>query len=131
MTQSVIEMAEAAEEFIRRGKWHPDTPQDVRDLVAMNIRGFWSFLHSAELEGCQSAVDQAWKMPWHRPDVIRGVPVYVCAGDFIEDQSVGVAWGPEEIFAVRRDDGTSLELTREEIDAISVRASEEYDPSCD
>ena len=131
MTQTVIEMAEAAEEFIRAGKWADDTPQDVRDLVAMNIRGFWSYLHSEALEGCQYAVDQAWKSRWHRPEVIRGIPVFVCANDFDEDQSVGLAWGPQEVFAVRRDDGTVFELTGEETDAISVRASEEYDPSRD
>jgi hypothetical protein len=129
VTQTVIEMAEAAEEFIAAMKWSDDTPKSVRSLVAMNVRGFWSYLHSEALEGCQSAVDQAWKSAWHRPDVIRGIPVFVCANEFFEDESVGIAWGPEEVFAVRRDDGTSLELTREEIDAISVRASEEYDPS--
>jgi len=131
MTETVIEKAEAAEDFIAAMQWADDTPQDVRDLVAMNVRGFWSWLHSDKFEGCQYAVDQAFDAKWHRAEIIRGIPVFVCANEFHEDQSVGMAWGPEEVFAIRRDDGTAFELTGEETDAVSVRASEEYDPSCD
>ena len=134
MTQTVIEKAEAAEDFIAAMRWAEDTPQDVRDLVAMNIRGFWSWLHSEKLEGCQYAVDQAFKAKSHRADIIRGIPVFVCANEFEEDQSVGLGWGPGEVFAIRRDDGTAFEMTAEELDAVSVRASEEYeeyDPICD
>lgn len=131
MTESVIEKAEVVEDFIASMKWSYDTPESVRSLVAMNVRGFWSYLHSEAMEGCQYAVDRAFAAKWHRADILRGIPVFVCADEFFEDESVGMSWGPSEVFAVRRDDGTSLDLTREEIDAISVRASEEYDPSCD
>jgi hypothetical protein len=131
VTESVIEKAEVVEDFIAAMKWADETPESVRSLVAMNVRGFWSYLHSEAMEGCQYAVDQAFEAKWHRADIIRGIPVFVCANEFHEDQSVGMAWGPEEVFAIRRDDGTAFDLSGEEIDAISVRASEEYDPSCD
>lgn len=127
MTQTVIEMAEAAEEFIRRGKWHQDTPQDVRDLVAMNIRGFWSFLHSNALEGCQAATDQACAARWHTATVVRGIPVFICADEFELDPSVGIN-GFGQAWAVRRDDGTVMDLTPEELEHWIGVASSNYEP---
>lgn len=131
MTQTVIEMAEAAEEFIRAGKWAADTPQYVRDMVAMNIRGFWSYLHSESLVGCEQACNEACNAAWHRVDVIRGIPVYVCADEFTEDKSTGIRFGPEQVYAIRRDDGTAFELTQEETEAVILRASEEQQLSYD
>ena len=63
--------------------------------------------------------------------VVRGIPVYICADEFTEDQSVGMNWGPEQITAFRRDDATVFELTSEETDFWSCEAGKNYDPHHD
>lgn len=131
MTQSVIEMAECVEEFIKAMKWAPDTSAEVRGLVEANVRGFWAYIHSEKLEGCQVAAEIAYKSAWHVPAIVREVPVYICADEFTEDQSVGLNWGPEQITAIRRDDGTVFELTSEETDFWSCEAGKNHNPHHD
>ena len=114
MTVTEIQAGTIVDDFIKTMRWSDDTPADVRALVEMNLRGFWSWMHSDAMEGCQSAVDQALDARFRQGVTIRGIPVWVCAEDFTGDRSVGQSWGPEQIWAIRRDDGTMFELAPEE-----------------
>lgn len=128
MSQTTIEKAEVVDDFVKLMKWSPDTPESVRGLVEANIRGFWSFLHSKDLEGCQEAVDKAFEAKWHTAAIVRGVPVFVCADEFTQDLSVGINWGPENVWAIRRDDATEFVLTGEEIDHWAGEAAKSSGP---
>jgi hypothetical protein len=114
MSVTEIESATIVDDFVKTMKWSDDTPEEVRSLVIMNLRGFWQWMHSDSMEGCQSALDQAFDARFRQGVTIRGIPVWVCAEDFTGDRSVGQSWGPEQIWAIRRDDGTMFELTPEE-----------------
>lgn len=128
MSETEIESAAIVDDFVATMKWSDDTPEAVRSLVVMNLRGFWRWLHSAEMEGCQSGVDQAMAAKFRQGVTIRGIPVWVCADEFTEDKSVGQNWGPEHIWAIRRDDGTMFELTAEESDHWAGIAAESINP---
>jgi len=114
MTVTEIQQATIVDDFAKTMTWSDDTPEEVRSLVIMNLRGFWQWMHSDAMEGCQSALDQAFDAKFRQGVTIRGIPVWVCAEDFTGDRSGGQAWWPEQIWAIRRDDGTMFELTPEE-----------------
>ncbi|MEO8270374.1 MAG: hypothetical protein ABI557_11690 [Aureliella sp.] len=59
MTVSEIQSGVIAEDFIKQLKWSDDTPEEVRSAVASNIRCFWQWMHSQDMEGCQAGVDEA------------------------------------------------------------------------
>jgi len=59
-------------------------------------------------------------------DTIRGVEVEITATDFDGDESVGISYGPEQVFAKRLDDGTDFELTDSEIELAGITATEIY-----
>ena len=118
---------DVVEDFIKSMIWHPDTPSAVRETAICNVRGFWAFLHSDKMEGCQKALDEAYKAKFHTQAIVRGIPVWVCADEFTSDRSVGMGWGPEQIWATRRDDGTMFELTAEETDHWAGVAAESTD----
>lgn len=63
--------------------------------------------------------------------VIRGVEVKVCADSFDGDPSTGVGFGPEELWAVRLGgdgkDAGDFELADEEIELLSIEATEIYE----
>jgi len=115
MTVTDIQSASIVDDFVKTMKWSDATPEDVRSLVVMNLRGFWHWMHSDAMEGCQSGVDQALEARFRQGITIRGIPVWVCADDFTSDSSVGQIWGPEQIWAIRRDDGTEFVLSDEEV----------------
>lgn len=121
MSETVIEAADVVQDFIDSMQWAPETPEDVRGLVAANVRGFWQFLHSERMEGCRRAIDIAFAAKWHRAAVIREIPVFVCANSFTSDPH---GYGPEELWAIRRDDATVFELTTEEYDDWCGKAGE-------
>lgn len=127
MSDESIEF-DVVDEFLQTLKWSEDTPDEVRTLVVGNIRGFWAWLHSQDMEGCQASVDQALAARFHEAANIRGVPVWVCADEFAQDPAVGIGWGPEEIWAIRRDDATAFELTEEEQNHWSGIAAEKIEP---
>lgn len=131
MTVTEIESGQIADDFIKTMKWGDETPEEVRSLVEMNIKGFWAWMHSADMEGCQSGVDEAFRARFRQGVIIRGIPVWVCADDFYEDRSVGINWGPEHVWAIRRDDGTVFEMTREEEEHWAGVAAESCRPDDD
>ncbi len=57
--------------------------------------------------------------------VIRGVEVVVVAEEFDGDDSVGMAVAPEVVYAETLD-GEPFELTSEEVDTLTVEASQMY-----
>ena len=59
-------------------------------------------------------------------DTIRGVEVEITAMDFDGDESVGISYGPEVVFAKRIDDGTDFELTDAESEKAGITATEIY-----
>ena len=126
--ETVIERADVVEDFVRTLKWREDTPEDVRTLVIGNIRGFWAWLHSDDMEGCQESVDQAMAARCREGAIIRGVPVWVCADEFDADPSTGLGWGPSEIWAIRRDDATEFPLNDDEVNHWSGIAAEKIEP---
>ena len=128
MSVTEIERATVVDDFVASMKWSDDTPEDARSLVIGNIRGFWSWMHSDEMEGCQSSVDQAMDARFHKSATIRGIPVWVCADDFSQDPSTGQGWSPDHIWAMRRDDGTAFELTDDEQSHWGEIAAETIDP---
>lgn len=131
MSVTEIQQATIVDDFVATMKWSDDTQEHVRSLVVMNLRGFWQWMHSDKMEGCQSAVDQAMDARFRQGVTIRGIPVWVCADDFTEDKSVGINWGPEQIWAIRRDDGTMFELSREEEDHWAGIAAKSINPHDD
>lgn len=131
MSAPIIQMAEVVDEFIALIEWDADTSDTTKERVIANLRRFWCHIHSENLAGCQAAAELAYKSTWHVPAVVRGIPVYICADEFTEDQSVGMNWGPEQITAFRRDDATVFELTQEEIDHWSCEAAKSHDPHHD
>lgn len=60
-----------------------------------------------------------------KTETIREIEVEVFATDFDGDPSVGIAYGPETIWAETLD-GQPFELTAEEIDKYSVYFSQVY-----
>lgn len=56
---------------------------------------------------------------------IRGIEVEVTATAFDGDDSVGIPYGPEEIYAETLD-GQPFELTEEELDKYTLEFSERY-----
>jgi len=85
-----------------------------------------------QFEPCDSAISQMFAAAWHREAIIRDVPVCILADEFTQDRSVGIEFGPEELSAIRQDDGTPFELTAEETDHwIGIAAeskSRDYEP---
>jgi hypothetical protein len=64
---------------------------------------------------------------WSCDTVIRGKEVTVFADAFGEDLSVGINWGPEEVWAEDLH-GNNFELTDEEFEDFAIRAAEDtYD----
>lgn len=114
MTVTEIQQATIVDDFVATMKWSDETPEYVRSLVVMNLRGFWQWIHSEDMEGCRSALDQAMDARFRQSVTIRGIPVWVCADDFTSDRSTGIHWGPEQVWAIRRDDATEFVLTTEE-----------------
>jgi hypothetical protein len=57
---------------------------------------------------------------------IRGTEVRIFADSFDGDPSTGVGFGPEELWA-KTHEGEEFELTDEEIDSLSVEATEIYE----
>ena len=129
--ETAVERADVVDEFINVMEWSDKTPEEVRRLVECNVRGFWGFLHSDQLAGCKEAREESGKARWHCEAVIRGVPVFVCGDDFEGDDSVGMAYGPNELWAIRRDDATAFELTDGERDEWFIAAADSMasDPS--
>lgn len=115
MTVTEIQSGTIVNDFVKQMRWdYANTPEPVRSLVIANIRGFWQWMHSEEMEGCQAATDQAFDARFRQGVSIRGIPVWVCADDFTSDKSTGQPWGPEQVWAIRRDDATEFVLTTEE-----------------
>jgi hypothetical protein len=56
---------------------------------------------------------------------IRGVEVQVFANSFYGDPSVGIGYGPEEVWAEKLD-GEPFELTDEEADVLGMVATDIY-----
>ena len=50
-------------------------------------------------------------------DVVRGVGITVFADNFTSDESVGIGYGPDELWA-ETDDGTEMELTDDEYERL-------------
>lgn len=119
---------DVVEDFLDRCEWGPGMSDHLISVVADNLSGFWSWLHSSEMEGCQKAVDESLEAKWRHSTCIRGVQVFVCADSFSMDHEVGMPWGPEDVWAIRRDDATEFILTNEEADKYSALASEQCDP---
>lgn len=57
---------------------------------------------------------------------IRGVEVTIHADHFDSDPSVGIGLGPDELWAETAD-GTEFALTDEEVDQLSIEATDRYD----
>lgn len=58
-------------------------------------------------------------------ETIRGTEVEITATDFDGDPSVGIPYGPEQVFATTLD-GEPFELTDEETDKFILEFSERY-----
>lgn len=58
-------------------------------------------------------------------ETIRGVEVHVFADNFDGDPSVGICYGPEEVYA-RDMDGNPFELTDEEVERFGIKATTIY-----
>ena len=56
---------------------------------------------------------------------IRGVEVTVYADNFYSDHSVGIEFGPDEVYATK-DNGEDFELTEQEIVDLSGEAIDLY-----
>lgn len=61
------------------------------------------------------------KLNWS--EVVRGVEVEIYATDFDGDESVGIPYGPETVYAETMD-GKPFELTEDEITKFTIEASE-------
>ena len=57
---------------------------------------------------------------------IRGVEVTVHADNFDSDPSVGIGLGPDELWA-ETDAGAEFALTDEEVDQLSIEATDRYE----
>lgn len=57
---------------------------------------------------------------------IRGVEVTVHADNFDSDPSVGIGLSPDELWA-ETTDGTEFALTDEEVDQLSIEATDRYE----
>lgn len=58
--------------------------------------------------------------------IVRGEEVTVCGDSFDGDPSVGIAYGPENVWATRDSDGSDFPLTEQESDRFTVELSEAY-----
>lgn len=56
-------------------------------------------------------------------ETIRGVEVTIHCEDFDGDESVGIPYGPETVYAIR-DDGSEFELTDAEITDWAIAATQ-------
>jgi len=128
MIAAEVEQATIIDDFVKTMKWSDDTPEDVKTLVIGNLRGFWSWMHSQDMEGCQSVVDQALAARFREGAIVRGIPVWVCADEFEADPATGLGWGPGCIWAIRRDDGTAFELTSDDENHWAGIAAEKIEP---
>ena len=59
-------------------------------------------------------------------ETIRDIEVEVTADDFEGDHAIGMNYSPDTLSAKRLDDGTDFELTDDEIETLSIKASERY-----
>jgi len=60
-------------------------------------------------------------------EFIRGTQITITCTDFDGDESVGIPYGPETVYATD-EYGNDFELTEDEIDAFTVKASNDaYD----
>lgn len=57
-------------------------------------------------------------------ETIRGVEVEIHAEEWDGDESVGIPYGPECVYATRLDDCSDFELTDEEMDRLTIKACE-------
>lgn len=57
--------------------------------------------------------------------VVRGVEVTIHATDFDGDDSVGIPYGPETVYATN-ESGDDFPLTDEEVDKFGIEATEAY-----
>lgn len=62
--------------------------------------------------------------------IIRGTEVTIYATDFDGDESVGISYGPETIYALDMN-GNDFELTEEEVEKFTIEASKIADEDCD
>jgi len=64
-------------------------------------------------------------------ETIRGTEVKVFANHFEADPSVGLAMGPDEVYAnILNEDGSvgdAFELTDEEVESLGIKATEIFD----
>lgn len=62
-------------------------------------------------------------MTWF--ETVRGVEVEIFAESFDGDPSVGIEYGPEEVYA-KTLEGADFELTEDEVEKFTIEASKRY-----